>query len=150
MTRVLKHWVLSLTVLALASATGQAMAFGFKPATKTQATPQATVQGLSAETVNLASSLTEEQTSDTYGKSQSKTYSIDLKGRWGVKIDVNQTQSRPSGWSDVDAGAFFKVTPALRVGGTVGFGPKTNSFQPSPAPSPKVQPRVRVETNFKF
>jgi hypothetical protein len=42
------------------------------------------------------------------------------------------------------------VTPSLRVGGTVGFGPKANSFQPSPAPTPKSQPRVRVETNFKF
>jgi len=157
MKKAILPWVLGFGALAFVSAGSQAMALGLKSASKLPSVQQnglqtsnTEVQGLSVETVNLATSLNDDAASESYGKTKSKSYSISLKGRWGVKIDVNQAQSRPSGWNDVDAGAFFKVTPALRVGGTVGFGPKTNGFQPVSAASPKVDPRVRVETNFKF
>lgn len=85
---------------------------------------------------------------------QSKIFQFDLKGKWGLKFDVNQPQSAPSGFNDVDAGAFYKLTPSLRVGGTVGFGEKSDPLKPEPRTvrdaGKQQQPRVRLETTFKF
>jgi hypothetical protein len=87
----------------------------------------------------------------TFPKTQSKVYQFDLKGKWGVKFDVNQPETAPSGLNDVDAGAFYKLTPSLRVGGTVGFGEKSDPLKPEPKTvKDKPQPRVRLETTFKF
>ncbi len=77
------------------------------------------------------------------------------KGRWGLSLDIkprneiDPTTSRDLQGRDVEAGAFFKVTPQLRVGGSVGVGPN------NPAPLRKNDgreeaPRVRLETAFKF
>jgi len=71
------------------------------------------------------------------------------KGRWGLTLDIKpRTDIGPSG-RDVEAGAFFKVTPRLRVGGAVGVGPN----QPAPirkSDGREETPRVRLETAFKF
>ncbi|WP_298331989.1 NtrZ family periplasmic regulatory protein [Asticcacaulis sp.] len=83
-------------------------------------------------------------------RQQSKIYQWSVKGRWGLKLDLNQDEARPSGWNDVDAGAFYKISPSVRVGGTVGFGEKTKSLQPRDPAADKDQPRVRLETTFKF
>ena len=87
-----------------------------------------------------------------FSKSQSKVYSFNLKGKWGMKFDVNQPETSPSGLNDIDAGAFYKLTPSLRVGGTVGFGEKSDPLKPEPNNQlqNKKQPRVRLETTFKF
>ena len=87
-----------------------------------------------------------------FPKPQSKVYSFNLKGKWGVKLDVNQPETSPSGLNDIDAGAFYKLSPSLRVGGTLGFGEKTTALQPqaSQLQNDKTHPRVRVETTFKF
>ncbi|MEM9965408.1 MAG: NtrZ family periplasmic regulatory protein [Asticcacaulis sp.] len=79
-----------------------------------------------------------------------KIYQWSLKGRWGLKLDVTEEESRPSGWNDVDAGAFYKISPSVRVGGTVGFGEKTKGLQPKDPVGEEKQPRVRLETTFKF
>jgi hypothetical protein len=89
----------------------------------------------------------------TFNKSQSKLYQFDLKGKWGLKFGVNQVESRPSGANDIDAGAFYKLSPSLSVGGTLGFGEKTEAFKPEPnsaAQANSAHPRVRLETTFKF
>lgn len=87
-----------------------------------------------------------------FSKNQSKVYTFNLKGKWGMKFDVNQPETSPSGLNDIDAGAFYKLTPSLRVGGTVGFGEKSDPLKPEPNNQlqNKKQPRVRLETTFKF
>ena len=80
----------------------------------------------------------------------SRSYSVPIKSQWGVKLDVNQAVNGTSGWNDVDAGAYYKITPALKVGGTVGFGQKTKLLRPASKPAPKEQARVRVETSYRF
>ncbi len=71
------------------------------------------------------------------------------KGRWGLTLDIKpRTDIGPAG-RDVEAGAFFKITPQLRVGGAVGVGPN----QPAPirkSDGREETPRVRLETAFKF
>ena len=73
----------------------------------------------------------------------------DSKGRWGLRLDMNRPTVREPDWKDVQAGAYFKVTPSLRVGAGVSLGdPQNNTGNPvtqTPAP-----PRVHLETAFKF
>ncbi len=71
------------------------------------------------------------------------------KGRWGVTLNLNQRAERDMQLNDIQAGAYFRVTPSLRVGGAVAFGeqetPEYKKTQPVDA-----APRVRLETAFKF
>lgn len=85
-----------------------------------------------------------------YSAPKSKIYQWPLKGRWGLKLDVTEEEARPSGWNDVDAGAFYKISPSVRVGGTLGFGEKGKALQPADPAAEEKQPRVRLETTFKF
>ena len=71
-------------------------------------------------------------------------------GRWTLKLDMDQPVGRDMAWKDVSAGAFFHITPSLRVGGSVDLG---NKFaQPDRiVPQDTINaPRVHLETKFKF
>lgn len=69
------------------------------------------------------------------------------KGRWGLTLDLTPRRDTDRG-RDVEAGAFFRVTPQLRVGGAVGVGPVQT---PVRKPDDRTEaPRVRLETAFKF
>jgi hypothetical protein len=72
------------------------------------------------------------------------------RGRWGLTFNMDQPNSRDMQLNDVQAGAYFRITPSLRIGGAVALGenerpPAFKQTQPMPA-----QPRVRLETAFKF
>ena len=71
------------------------------------------------------------------------------KGRFGVTLGVQQQNARETTANDVAAGAYFRITPSIRVGGSVALGeqeltPRGNNTRPAD------QPRVRLETAFKF
>lgn len=70
-------------------------------------------------------------------------------GRWGVSLNLDQPSGRDVQLNDVQAGAFYSVTPSLRVGGAVALGeqeePAFKKTQPADA-----TPRVRLETALKF
>ncbi len=72
------------------------------------------------------------------------------KGRWGLTLNLQQPDTRQTTLNDIQAGAYYKITPALRVGGAFAFGDQ----QPIPGPKPNTpdtsQPRVQLETKFKF
>ena len=71
------------------------------------------------------------------------------EGRWGLNLDVIQPVGRDAEWNDVDASASFRLSPSVRLQGTVGLGER----RPDPA-RPQVQdrdqPRVRLDTIFRF
>lgn len=71
------------------------------------------------------------------------------KGRWGLTLNLTQPGARDVQLNDVQAGAYFRITPSLRVGGAVALAEKapepTRKTQPNEG-----QPRVRLETAFKF
>lgn len=70
------------------------------------------------------------------------------KGRWGLMLDITPRADVDSQARDVEAGAFFRVTPQLRVGGAVGVGPQVTPLR---KPGDREEtPRVRLETAFKF
>jgi hypothetical protein len=72
------------------------------------------------------------------------------RGRWGLTLNVEQADTRASSWNDVQAGAYYRITPSVRVGGGVAIGdqqivPGARKLTPDENP-----PRVRLETAFKF
>jgi hypothetical protein len=72
-------------------------------------------------------------------------------GRWGLTLNLDQPDSRPSTLNDVQAGAYFRITPSLRIGGSVALGEEQLRANPANKLAPaEGQPRVRLETNFKF
>lgn len=69
------------------------------------------------------------------------------KGRWGVTLGLEQRTEQGVELKDVQAGAYFRVTPSLRVGGAVALGDDDTYKKVEPkGPAP----RVRLETAFKF
>jgi hypothetical protein len=72
------------------------------------------------------------------------------KGRWGLKLDLDQPVGRELELKDVEAGAYFKVTPSIRVGGAVALGDFNPALAARKAQPAEPAPRVRLETAFKF
>lgn len=71
------------------------------------------------------------------------------KGRFGLVLDIQQPDGRAAVPNDVSAGAYFRITPSVRVGGSVALGeqdltPRRNAARPAD------QPKVRLESTFKF
>ena len=74
------------------------------------------------------------------------------KAKWGLKLDMEQQYGAPLTYGDnnrdVQAGAFYKITPSFRVGGSVRLGAMNEGPQPV-MPTDKA-PKVRLETALKF
>lgn len=77
-----------------------------------------------------------------------KTLQWDSKGRWGLKLDYQQPAAHDTQWQSIDAGGFYKLTPRLQLGATVGLADQPDPRVVTPEQTP--QPRVRLETTFKF
>ncbi|MFN9928181.1 MAG: NtrZ family periplasmic regulatory protein [Phenylobacterium sp.] len=71
------------------------------------------------------------------------------RGRFGVTLGIQQPDGRPAIPNDVQAGAYFRITPSVRVGGSVSLGPQDLTPRANQA-RPADQPKVRLETAFKF
>lgn len=71
------------------------------------------------------------------------------RGRWGVTLNLDQPNDRDAQWNDIQAGAYYRLTPQLRVGGAVALGDKFTLSNKATSPL-ETAPRVRLETAFKF
>jgi hypothetical protein len=74
-----------------------------------------------------------------------KTLQWDNKtGKWGLKLET----ARDAKDKEAEVGAYYRVTPSLRVGGALGL---TNVPSPQqPVETDPNQPRVRIESALKF
>jgi hypothetical protein len=72
------------------------------------------------------------------------------KGRWGLTLNMEQPDARPSTWNDVSAGAYYRITPSIRVGGAVALGDQQLTPGAQKITPDEGQPRVRLESSFKF
>ena len=73
------------------------------------------------------------------------------KGRWGMTVNVESPRTREPEWTDVKAGAYYRVSPSLQIGGAVSMGDaatQPEAFRKVVPQQPA--PRVRLETAFKF
>ncbi len=73
----------------------------------------------------------------------------DSKKGWTLKLEMTEPVGRDMQGRDVQMGAYYHITPSLRVGGTVSFGDAPSTPDRSNLPQTQA-PRVRLETNFKF
>lgn len=71
-------------------------------------------------------------------------------GRWGVTLNLQQPDTRGSTLNDIQAGAYYHITPSLRVGGAVALGDQQLQTGVKKLTPDEGQPRVRLETQFKF
>lgn len=72
------------------------------------------------------------------------------KSRWGLKFDVQQQAGVNSEYKNVQAGAYFKLTPSLRVGAGVSLNDPQNNLTNNPLAQTPAPPKVHLETDFKF
>lgn len=73
------------------------------------------------------------------------------KGRWGMTFNVETPQTREADWADVKAGAYYRLSPSLRIGGAVSMGDQAGQPEAIRKMAPQQPaPRVRLETAFKF
>lgn len=82
------------------------------------------------------------------GQTKHRSLQWNDKARWGLKLDLNQPARRDLQLKDIQAGAFYRLTPSLQVGGAVSLGDSTRLTRDT-APE-DAAPRVRLETAFKF
>jgi len=74
-----------------------------------------------------------------------KTLQWDNKtGKWGLKLET----ARDAKDKEAEVGAYYRVTPSLRVGGALGLTNVPNPQQP--VETDPNQPRVRIESALKF
>ena len=79
-----------------------------------------------------------------------KSLQLDANGRWTLRLDIDPPVGEPlGGLKDVQAGAFFHITPSMRIGGSVGLGDRQADVQRL-LPQDTNGPRVHLETKFKF
>jgi hypothetical protein len=80
-----------------------------------------------------------------------RLFQWDKKGRWSLKLDMSEPVGREMQLGDVQAGAYYRVTPSLRVGAAVSLGDQARPDQSTTLPQAQTQsPRVKLETSFKF
>jgi hypothetical protein len=80
-----------------------------------------------------------------------KAVNLDARrGRWGVTLNLQQPETRPGTLNDIQAGAYYRITPSLRVGGAVALGDQQLAPGAQKLIPDAGQPRVRLETQFKF
>jgi hypothetical protein len=82
------------------------------------------------------------------GQTKHRSLQWNDKARWGLKLDLNQPTGRDLQLKDIQAGAFYRLTPSLQVGGAVSLGGSTRLTRDT-APEDQA-PRIRLETAFKF
>lgn len=71
-------------------------------------------------------------------------------GHWGLMLNLQQPDSRGAVANDIQAGAYYRITPSLRVGGAVAIGDPQLQNGPRKINPSEGQPRVQFETRFKF
>ena len=75
------------------------------------------------------------------------TLKFNEKGRWGVDLNLDEPARRERRLNDVEAGAFFRVTPSVRVGGSVRLDDKLKPERITPDDRGA---RVSVRGKFEF
>jgi hypothetical protein len=80
-----------------------------------------------------------------------KSLKLNANGQWGLQLDLDPPVGHEHDIAphDMSAGAFFHITPAMRIGGSVGLGDRQADPQKI-LPQDANAPHFHVETKFKF
>lgn len=96
-----------------------------------------------------AVSLSEASAARTATPSSQSRMRFTERGRWGLDLNLNQPVGREDGLGDVEAGAYYRVNPRLRVGAAAGLA----ETERDPARAPQTErptARFRLESIFRF
>lgn len=97
-----------------------------------------------------AVSLTEAQAARSAAAPGQSRLRFTERGRWGLDLNLSQPVGRESNLGDVEAGAYYRVSPRLRVGATAGLAePEADPARP-PQTDRRTAPRFRLESIFRF
>ncbi|HZV84567.1 MAG TPA: hypothetical protein VFF48_06225 [Brevundimonas sp.] len=107
----------------------------------------AQTQNPSARTRAPAVSLSEAQSARSAGPSRLR---FTERGRWGLDLNLSQPQARESTVGDVEAGAYYRVNPRLRVGAAAGLAETDTDPAGAPPTERRSAPRFRLESIFRF
>lgn len=72
------------------------------------------------------------------------------RGRWGLDLNLSQPVGRESNLGDVEAGAYYRINPRLRVGATAGLAEPESDPARAPQTDRRAAPRFRLESIFRF
>ena len=72
------------------------------------------------------------------------------RGRWGLDLNLSQPVGRESNLGDVEAGAYYRVNPRLRVGASAGLAEPEADPARAPQSDRRAAPRFRLEAIFRF
>ena len=72
------------------------------------------------------------------------------RGRWGLDFNLSQPVGRESNLGDVEAGAYYRVNPRLRVGAAAGLAETESDPARAPQTDRRAAPRFRLESVFRF
>ena len=96
-------------------------------------------------------SLTEAQQAQRNAPAQQRRgLRLNDNGRWGLDFNLNQPVGRETDWGDVEAGAYYRLNDRLRVGAAAAVATPEADPARAPETNSRAQPRVRLETIFKF
>ena len=109
----------------------------------------ASAQTASARARAPAVSLSEAQAARAATTGQSRLRFTE-RGRWGLDLNLSQPVGRESNLGDVEAGAYYRVNPRLRVGATAGLAEPEADPARAPQTDRRAAPRFRLESIFRF
>ena len=72
------------------------------------------------------------------------------RGRWGLDLNLSQPVGRESNLGDVEAGAYYRVNPRLRVGAAAGLAEPESDPARAPQTDRRAAPRFRLDSIFRF
>lgn len=83
-------------------------------------------------------------------QAQRRGLQLNDNGRWGLDFNFRQPVGREAQWGDVEAGAYYRLSPRLRVGAAAGLASPEADPARAVETDRRSQPRVRLESIFKF
>ena len=95
-------------------------------------------------------SLTDAQTARTAAPTGQSRMRFTERGRWGLDLNMSQPVGRDTNLGDVEAGAYYRVNPRLRVGAAAGLATPERDPARSPETDQRAAPRFRLESIFRF
>ena len=97
-----------------------------------------------------AVSLTEAQRAAAVNPSGPSRLRFSENGRWGLDLNLNQPVGRERSLGDVEAGAYYRINPRLRVGAAAGLAEPEADPARAPDTDRRAAPRFRLESIFRF
>ncbi len=110
----------------------------------------ASAQAASARARTPAVTLSEAQAARSAAGAGQSRLRFTERGRWGLDLNLSQPVGRETNLGDVEAGAYYRVNPRLRVGATAGLAEPEADPAQAPQTDRRAAPRFRLESIFRF